>query len=167
MAVGAFKLWYTYYDVAQELSPADQGKYWCAVMDYMFADVDREDELKKAVKIAFKAVKGNLKRSKSNKRADEIGEESGTNRGEVPDPENALTLTLTSTLTSKGVGAGSVRGRPAPTRDLPDAATVPCPHCGEAVEVTRHGDLYSLMCPHCKADLALPASYVAKGGVSA
>lgn len=166
MAVKAFKTWYTYYDVAQELSASDQGKYWRAIMDYMFADVDREPELPKMARMAFKSVKGNLKRSKANMRGEAIGNESGTNRDEVPDPENALTLTLTSTLTSKADGAGSVRGRPAPPADMPDAAEVACPKCGKTTVARRNGSVYSIRCA-CGADLAVPWTYIGKGGRSA
>lgn len=162
MAVKAFKTWYTYYDVAQELSPKDQGTYYRAIMDYMFADIDREDELPKLVKIAFKSVKGNLKRSKSNKRGEEIGNESGTNRETEDDTENALTLTLTSTLTSKEAGAGSGRGRPAPAKGLPESVAFPCPYCKQET-VAKYSEAmgsYSVQCK-CGADFAMSPGAVA------
>lgn len=55
----------TYWDVANELEPEEQGDFYRAVADYMFADIDRESELPFASKIAFKCIKANLKRSKA------------------------------------------------------------------------------------------------------
>lgn len=161
MAVKAFKTYLTYYDVARELSPNEQGKYWRAIMAYMFEDVDSEAELPKMARMAFKAVKGNLKRSKSNARGEYIGEESGKNRGEVPQPENALSLS--SSLSSKGIGPGSARGNADPIPG-PDAADVPCPSCGATVQAVKKGSFYSIMCASCKADVAVPASYIMKAG---
>ena len=90
----SFTMWVSYYDVAQELNDREQGEFFKAINDYMFAGIDREQELRKNVRICFKAVKANLKRSVANRRA--VGKESGKNRGEVLKPENALNLNLNS-----------------------------------------------------------------------
>lgn len=138
--VKGFKFWATYYDVAQELNAKEQGDYYRAIMDYMFSGVDREEELPRITRIAFKSVKGNLNRSKSNRRdsfgsesglgRDEVGKESGANREIVENPENALTLTLTSTSTSKGDGARSGGGKSARQHRLSSGI---CPQCGGAL----------------------------------
>lgn len=72
--VKGFTFWLTYWDVAQELTPKQQGEFYRAIADYMFTDTDPEDGLKGSVRIAFKAIKANLKTSI--KRA-EVGSEGG------------------------------------------------------------------------------------------
>lgn len=158
--VSAFKFWETYYDVAQELTPKEQGEYYRAIMAYMFEGADREAELSKAVRIAFKAVKGNLNRSKSNKRVsydedgnasganrDGNGKESRRNRKQLRELENALTLTLTSTSTSSPnetrSDAGAVGGGEAPT----------CPVCGRPAIPHPHRR-NEWMCPKCEKAVA-------------
>lgn len=122
----SFTMWVSYYDVAQELSTREQGEFYRAIMDYMFAGVDREAELGKAPKICFKAIKANLKRSKANRRV--VGDESGANRGEVPQPENALNLNLNSKIKKRSAGSGSDGGKPTPP--------APCAKCGGKLEKT-------------------------------
>ena len=114
----SFTFWVSYYDVAQELTPKEQGEFYKAIMDYIFLGVDSEADLRKSVRICFKAIKANLKRSIANRRQN--GNESGENRGDVPQPENALNLNLNSNLKKRSAGAGSVI-------DTPPAA---CPKCG-------------------------------------
>ena len=145
----SFTMWVSYYDVAQELSTREQGEFYRAIMDYMFAGVDREAELGKAPKICFKAIKANLKRSKANRRV--VGDESGANRGEVPQPENALNLNLNSKLKKRSAGSGSDGGKPTPP--------APCPKCGGKLEQTwahrtRGGrEEYLHLCPKCGAEV--------------
>ena len=64
----SFRFWVSYWDVAQELSPKQQGEFYRAVVDYMFSGDDPEDRLKGEVKLCFKAIKANLNTSK--KRSD-------------------------------------------------------------------------------------------------
>lgn len=59
----------SYWDVAQELKPREQGEFYRAIMDYMFADEDRESELKGNVRICFKATKTYLKTSRNRSQA--------------------------------------------------------------------------------------------------
>jgi len=122
----SFTMWVSYYDVAQELSTREQGEFYRAIMDYMFAGADREAELGKAPKICFKAIKANLKRSKANRRV--VGDESGANRGEVHQPETALNLNLNSKLKKRSAGSGSDGGKPTPP--------APCAKCGGKLEKT-------------------------------
>lgn len=64
MAVKSFSCYLTYYQIAQLLeSDKQRGIYWNAVMAYMFDDVDMEDSLPKAVKMAFINAKSHLKTS--------------------------------------------------------------------------------------------------------
>lgn len=142
----SFTMWVSYYDVAQELTPKEQGEFYRAIMDYIFKGEDCEDDLRKSVKICFKAIKANLKRSVANRRTN--GSESGENRGEVPQPENALNLNLNSRLKIKSAGSGSGGGKPAP----PSA----CPKCGGPLEKTAAHDqrgrtLYS--CVKCHEEV--------------
>ena len=74
MAVKGFTFWKTYWDVAQELSATQQGALYRAICEYMFTDADPEDALKGAAKIAFKALKPNIKTSKNRS---EIGAKGG------------------------------------------------------------------------------------------
>lgn len=119
----SFTFWVSYYDVAQELTAREQGEFFKAICDYMFAGEDPEPELRKPVRICFKAIKANLKRSVANRR--EVGSESGENRGEVPQPENALNLNinLKSNL--------NPNSKPKPAR-----APAACPKCGGTLEPT-------------------------------
>ena len=114
----SFTFWVSYYDVAQELSAKEQGEFYKAIMDYMFTGIDPEDDLRKTVKISFKAIKANLKRSAANRRKN--GNESDGNRGEVPQPEIALNLNLNSKIKKRNVGSGS-------SFNTPPAV---CPKCG-------------------------------------
>ena len=61
----SFRFWVSYWDVAQELSPKQQGEFYLAIIEYMFTDNDPEDNLKGSTRLAFKAIKANLKTSKS------------------------------------------------------------------------------------------------------
>ena len=138
----SFTMWVSYYDVAQELTPREQGEFYRAIMDYMFKGEDREPELGKAVRISFKAIKANLKRSVANRRG--IGEESGQGTSTRLESESPLNLNLNSNLKKKSAGSGSGGGKPAP----PTA----CPRCGESLERTSTHDqrgrtLYR--CPKC------------------
>lgn len=116
----SFTMWVSYYDVAQELSPREQGEFYRAIMDYMFKGEDREPELGKAVRISFKAIKANLKRSVANRRG--IGEESGQGTSTRFESESSLNLNSNSKLKKRSAGSGSGGGKPAP----PSA----CPKCG-------------------------------------
>lgn len=70
MEVKGFSFYITYYDVAKELStPEEQGEFYRAIVDYMFANVDREEELSWHVRVCFKAIKANLKTSKRRSQA--------------------------------------------------------------------------------------------------
>ena len=68
--VKSFRAWATYYDVAQELSRKEQGAFYRAIFEYMFAGNDVENELSRLTKICFKSIKPNLKRSKSKAKND-------------------------------------------------------------------------------------------------
>ena len=147
--VKSFTFWVSYYDTAQELTPREQGQFYRAVMDYIFTGEDRESALPKTVRIAYKSVKSNLKRSLSNKRAsgenrEEIGEESGENRGEVPQPENALNLKLKlkskSNSNQNATDSASAEGEP--------------PRCQCGRIATRHPVTRRWYCWKCEAEVS-------------
>lgn len=73
MAVKGFTFYMTYWDVGNEICEEERGLYYCAIMDYMFADIDRESELPFQARVAFKAVKANLKTSKNRSDAGQAG----------------------------------------------------------------------------------------------
>lgn len=73
MAVKGFSFYLTYWDVGNEICDEERGAYYCAIMDYMFADIDREAELPFQARVAFKAVKANLKTSKNRSEAGQVG----------------------------------------------------------------------------------------------
>lgn len=60
MSVNGFTFWRTYWDVAQDYTPAQQGQLYRAIAEYMFADHDIEDELKGPIRSAYKALKPNI-----------------------------------------------------------------------------------------------------------
>ena len=68
-----FTFWRTYYDVAQELTPAQQGTLYRAICEYAFADNDLEDELKGKVRIVYKAIKPNIITSKRRSESGQVG----------------------------------------------------------------------------------------------
>lgn len=150
----SFRFWVSYYDVAQELSPREQGEFYRAIMDYMFEGNDREAVLPKTVRIAFKSVKANLKRSNANRREsggnrDAIGDESERNRDEVPNPETPLNLNsnLNSNSNSK-----PIRLR-IDTASGADAETAPtCRICGRIA--TRHPHTRRWYCWKCEAEVS-------------
>lgn len=155
----SFTFWVSYYDVAQELTPKEQGEFYRAIMDYIFTGEDREPNLSKSARIGFKSVKANLKRSVANRREvgsdsdgnrDGIGTESGGNRDEVLQPENALKLKLKLNSKSIADGAGSDGGKPARLRRMEKGV---CPQCGgELFRSTQTGRMTCGVCgevPQC------------------
>ena len=146
----SFTFWVSYYDVAQELNAKEQGEFYKAIMDYMFTGIDPEDDLRKTVKISFKAIKANLKRSAANRRV--IGDESDENRGEVLKPEIALNLNSNSKIKKREVGSRS---------DRPDPPS--CPKCGTLMEytaMTKGSGRYKRQradCPKCHEEVWLDA----------
>lgn len=145
-------MWVSYYDVAQELTPREQGEFFKAINDYMFTGEDPEQALRKNVRICFKAVKANLKRSLANRRS--IGTESDANRGEVLRLDNALNININSKLKKKSAGSGSGASLPAPPS---------CPKCGTPMEftaITKGSEkrrLQKLDCPECGGEVWIDA----------
>ena len=139
--VKSFRAWATYYDVAQELPPKEQGAFYRAIFEYMFAGQDVESELTKITRICFKSIKPNLKRSKANARKDdepcEIGEQSVQGTSHRSDTKTALKLNLNPNIKSKADGGGS---EPVETTDPPV-----CPMCGQ--KAWRVADKW--YCPDC------------------
>ena len=77
----SFRFWVSYYDVAQELTPKQQGEFYRAIVEYMFTDTDPEDSLKGTVRICFKAIKANLKTSRKRSQAGIAGNEKRWDNG--------------------------------------------------------------------------------------
>ena len=132
MAVKGFSFYLTYWDVAQELKPREQGEFYRAIMDYMFADLDKEAELPKNVRVCFKAVKANLKTSKG--RSDAV---------------------------SKRYTNGIQNGYKRPTKQIQDkdkvqvqdkdkgeCADLHCPDCGSALTIEVKNGVH-WRCPLC------------------
>ena len=148
--IKSFRAWATYYDVAQELTPKDQGVFYRAIFEYMFAGNDLEEELPKVAKICFKSIKPNLKRSKSKAKNDDVSSDfdadlvrSTSNETET---KNALNLNSNINSNSKAAGAESAARFNA-------ASTPPkCPACGRAGEWNDHMKWWE--CPECVARLA-------------
>lgn len=145
--VKSFRAWATYYDVAQELPPKEQGMFYRAIFEYMFAGQDIESELPKIARICFKSIKPNLKRSKSNARKEDepcgIGEESVRGTLHRFDTKNALNSNSNSNSNSKGNDGGSERWKTAPPV---------CEECGETAY--RNQQIGAWVCPSCNRRLA-------------
>lgn len=109
--VKSFRAWATYYDVAQELTEREQGQFYRAIFEFMFAGQDVEERLPKTARICFKSIKPNLKRSKSKARSadetdtdDAVLEQSTSNENET---KTSLNLNSRSKkLRSKELGEG-------------------------------------------------------------
>lgn len=146
----SFTFWVSYYDVAQELTPREQGDFYRAIMDYIFEGRDDEAKLSKTARIAFKSVKANLKRSIANRRETDAnreanGRESGTNRGEVPQAESALNLKLNINPKSNpnpNASGEAVGGGEAPTCHACNRTAIRNPHQPER-----------WLCPKCEKEV--------------
>ena len=75
MALKGFTFWRTYADIGEELSEKDQKELYFAIVRYLMFDDDREEKLNKNVRIAFKALKPNLKTSRSRSESGRNGNE--------------------------------------------------------------------------------------------
>lgn len=150
----SFTFWVSYYDVAQELNAKEQGEFYRAIMDYIFVGDDREESLSKTVRIAFKSVKANLKRSLSNRRESDgnraaIGTESDGNRDEEPQSENALKLKLKLNSKSKPSDGGGGCGKPAASARAERLATPPCPNPQCNGHLYRNTQTGVMVCDTC------------------
>lgn len=76
MAVKGFTCYLTYYQISQLVPEETRGKFWEAVMEYMFNDHDMEDELDTITRMALINVKSHLKTSKRRSDAGKSGMES-------------------------------------------------------------------------------------------
>lgn len=151
--IKSFRAWATYYDVAQELSRKEQGAFYRAIFEYMFAGNDIEDELSRLTKVCFKSIKPNLKRSKSKAKNDYKQVDSSSDfdadlvrsTSNETETKNALNLNSNINSNSKGNGAESA--------ERFNAASAPpkCPSCGGAGEWNDHMKWWE--CPNCVARL--------------
>lgn len=144
----SFTFWVSYYDMAQELTPKEQGAFYRAITDYIFVGIDREAELPKMARMAFKLAKANLKRSMANRREsdanrDAIEQESDANRGEVPEAENALNLKLK--LNSKSKSNPNSNDGPDGGGSEPPS----CPVCGR-ISIRHPHKRDTWFCPKCE-----------------
>lgn len=73
MALKGFTFWRTYCDIGEELSEKEQKDLYFAIVRYLMYDDDREEKLTKNVRIAFKALKPNLKTSRSRSQSGKLG----------------------------------------------------------------------------------------------
>ena len=134
MAVKGFSFYLTYWDVAQELKPREQGEFYRAIMDYMFADLDKEAELPKNVRVCFKAVKANLKTSK--------GRSDAVSKRYTNDIQNGYKRP-TKQIQDKDKDKDKDKGECSSFT----AVAPHCPECGAGVtlDIKRRG----LMCTRC------------------
>lgn len=90
MALKGFTFWRTYCDIGEELNEKQQKDLYFAIVRFLMYDEDIEEKLAKPVRIAFKALKPNLKTSRSRSQSgkngnalrwsDDIANESQTHR---------------------------------------------------------------------------------------
>lgn len=73
MALKGFTFWRTYCDIGEELNEKQQKDLYFAIIRYLMYDEDIEEKLAKNVRIAFKALKPNLKTSRSRSESGKIG----------------------------------------------------------------------------------------------
>jgi hypothetical protein len=73
MALKGFTFWRTYCDIGEELNEKQQKDLYFAIIRYLMYDEDIEEKLAKPVRIAFKALKPNLKTSRSRSQSGKNG----------------------------------------------------------------------------------------------
>lgn len=166
-----FSFYVSYYDVAQELSQKDREKFYNAIIEYMFSDADLEQNLPKNAKIAFKAVKANLKRSKAKGKAGKSGmanrwqstrenansdayqtDNSGITEANKTDNSGitSLSLSLSSSLSSSL--RSNERSRTGGFRSARLSDSFKCPKCGG--RVSKNTGTGKMECSSCFATYA-------------
>lgn len=186
-----FTFYISYFDVAQELeTPEEQGEFYRAIADYMFANKDREAELSWHVRVCFKAVKANLKTSKKRAKAAakreqiESKTQSNGNQNAIKRQSKRQQDKVQVQGQGQGEGENQLDFHPSPPSDsiaatagaaAPESLDVsfPCPYCGGSAEGTWNTGMgkYSARCsdPLCGADFAITAEAVSmavKGAAS-
>lgn len=162
--VKSFRAWATYYDVAQELNEREQGLFYRALFEYMFAGNDLEESLPKTARICFKSIKPNLKRSKSKAKANEDStdcEEMTLSTSHQNETKNALNSNSNLNIRSKKTESGASHEETAAS-GLPSEVAFPCPYCKKET-VAKYSEpmgSYSVQCK-CGADFAMSPGAVA------
>ena len=190
MAVTGYTCYATYYQLAQQLDDDEQrGIFWCAVNDYMFANVDREDEIEdKVTRMAFIYAKSHLKHSlaqsvrkqektktkpkrnqkkterKPNQNQDETEAEQyqgqGQDKGQVQDDDGNHSHGSQSSSSYAAVACGE-NAAPTPY-DGRESVVFPCPYChAETVgEWSESVGKYSVNCKGCGGSYVMSADAV-------
>ena len=191
MAVTGYTCYATYYQLAQQLDDDEQrGIFWCAVNDYMFANVDREDEIEdKVTRMAFIYAKSHLKHSlaqsvrkqektktkpkrnqkkteqKPNQNQDETetkqGQGQGQDKGQVQDDDGNHSHGSQSSSSYAAVACGE-NAAPTPYDGM-EFVEFPCLGCRKPVK-GRWLDsigLYSVRCDDCGSDYVVSSETVA------
>ena len=107
MAVNGFTFWRTYWDVAQDLTPNQQGALYRAICEYMFADNDMEGELRGRVLYAFKALKPNIKTSKKRSAAGAKGGKQNASKTQAKTKQDKVQVQDKDKDKDKDKGEGS------------------------------------------------------------
>lgn len=146
MALKGFTFWRTYCDIGEELNEKQQKDLYFAIVRFLMYDEDLEGKLPKQVRIAFKALKPNLKTSRSRS-------ESGKRGNDLRWSEEIANASQTHRKTIAKVSQVKDKDK---DKDKGQTRPAACPSCGGPLDRTactkpaKGGTtrrLYS--CPRC------------------
>lgn len=128
MALKGFTFWRTYCDIGEELSEKEQKDLYFAIVRYLMYDDDREAKLTKNVRIAFKALKPNLKTSRSRSQSGKLGNDLRWKDGIANESQtNRKAIANESQVKDKDKDKDKDKGRERPAA---------CPKCGGPLDWT-------------------------------
>ena len=149
MALKGFTFWRTYCDIGEELSEKEQKDLYFAIVRYLMYDDDREEKLTKNVRIAFKALKPNLKTSRSRSQSGKLGNDLRWKDGIANESQtHRKAIANESQVKDKDKDKDNGRERPAA-----------CAKCGgpldsTGIHVTRgKREEYLHLCPKCGTEV--------------
>lgn len=149
MALKGFTFWRTYCDIGEELSEKEQKDLYFAIVRYLMYDDDREAKLTKNVRIAFKALKPNLKTSRSRSQSGKLGNDLRWKDGIANESQtHRKAIANESQVKDKVKDKDKGRERPAA-----------CPKCGGPLDWTavtkpgKDGVRRMYRCTHCQEEV--------------
>ena len=151
----SFTFWVSYFDVARRLNAKNRLALYDAIMDYMFLDIDREEELganksTSQAYLVYLSKKDNFKTSKLRAQAGAANKtESNDNQNEIKSNQNAPKVKVKDKAKEKEKEKGK-------TESSTPAA---CTRCGGVLSPTstytaeKRQRIYR--CPECGEEVAL------------
>ena len=143
MAVTGYTCYATYDQLAQTLDDEEQrGIFWCAVNDFMFRGIDREDEMdNRFTKMAFIYAKSHLKHSLAQSERKQEKTKTKPNKTEQKPNRNR-----TKTKTKQGQVQGQVQGQECGGSFKPPTHAEIAEYCAEkgiSIDIERFLDYFT------------------------